>query len=336
MVSGTSQPPAAAAESASQVGGSAEPAPSHARGGLSIDLYDDHHAAVLAHGGAASSAAEESAPAEEDAYVAWDGGQYAGDDAAEYGGGAEDDGAAYDGARALVVSSIAAHTAPTRGRSRGRGRGAHGRPSRGARSRDADEGAELDDGDGDGDDDDGDYAAAGRPVGRRRRGSSRTVAAASSATAPKRGTPAASPSSQKTPKNWWTREEDEIIRTAVADGSSGSAKPNWNDIAGLLEGRSGEAEEERGVVGRIRVCFLIRRCVVYRHVMSLLCIVFPHPHPCPNPRTPGKQVRERYINHLDPYINHTQFAAEEDRLIFRFHHTLGTRWAEIAKQLTGR
>ena len=110
------------------------------------------------------------------------------------------------------------------------------------------------------------------------------------------------------------------------------------------------------------------------------------------PREAGKQVRERYINHLDAAINHGPFSSVEDRLVYRcvcvwrgggvgdsggsgqledslepggdavvfarlgasvsrlltrclrtfclpprrYHHTMGTKWAEIAKFLPGR
>ncbi len=50
----------------------------------------------------------------------------------------------------------------------------------------------------------------------------------------------------------------------------------------------------------------------------------------------GKQVRERYINCLDPNINWKAFTKQEDSIIWDFYQKNGARWSEIAKLLTGR
>lgn len=50
----------------------------------------------------------------------------------------------------------------------------------------------------------------------------------------------------------------------------------------------------------------------------------------------GKQVRERYINKLDPELNNNQFNEEEDRIIIDKYYKIGPKWSEIAKYLTGR
>lgn len=50
----------------------------------------------------------------------------------------------------------------------------------------------------------------------------------------------------------------------------------------------------------------------------------------------GKQVRERYINHLDPSINMQPFKEEEDILIIKYFKVFGNKWAKIAKYLIQR
>lgn len=46
----------------------------------------------------------------------------------------------------------------------------------------------------------------------------------------------------------------------------------------------------------------------------------------------GKQVRDRYINVLDPEINKGFFTLYEDEAIMRYYAIYGSQWAKIAKQ----
>ena len=50
----------------------------------------------------------------------------------------------------------------------------------------------------------------------------------------------------------------------------------------------------------------------------------------------GKQIRDRYINVLDPCINRDKFTIEEDSMILQLYNKIGTKWSIIAKNFPHR
>lgn len=46
----------------------------------------------------------------------------------------------------------------------------------------------------------------------------------------------------------------------------------------------------------------------------------------------GKQIRDRWVNHLNPNINHMPFTREDDLLLWDGHKKLGKRWVEISSK----
>jgi myb proto-oncogene protein len=42
-----------------------------------------------------------------------------------------------------------------------------------------------------------------------------------------------------------------------------------------------------------------------------------------------KQIRERWVNHLNPNINHQPFTKEDDLTLWEAHCALGKRWVDI-------
>lgn len=50
----------------------------------------------------------------------------------------------------------------------------------------------------------------------------------------------------------------------------------------------------------------------------------------------GKQIRERWNNHLNPEIKKDPISLQEGIKIFQAHHEFGNKWAEITTQLPGR
>ena len=47
----------------------------------------------------------------------------------------------------------------------------------------------------------------------------------------------------------------------------------------------------------------------------------------------GKQIRDRWVNHLNPNINHMPFTKEDDMKLWEGHKQLGKRWVEISTKL---
>ncbi|KAG5185311.1 Homeodomain-like protein, partial [Tribonema minus] len=54
------------------------------------------------------------------------------------------------------------------------------------------------------------------------------------------------------------------------------------------------------------------------------------------PGRTSKQCRERWIHHLDPAINKSDYTAEEDAKILALQKDLGNKWSQIALHLPGR
>lgn len=57
---------------------------------------------------------------------------------------------------------------------------------------------------------------------------------------------------------------------------------------------------------------------------------------CYFPNRQGKQCRERWHNHLNPYINKQKWSDEEDRMLLKAYIQYSSKWAIIAKLLPGR
>ena len=50
----------------------------------------------------------------------------------------------------------------------------------------------------------------------------------------------------------------------------------------------------------------------------------------------GKQIRDRYLNSLDPTVIRGKFTYEEDQFIINYYKKYGSAWAKISKLLPGR
>lgn len=50
----------------------------------------------------------------------------------------------------------------------------------------------------------------------------------------------------------------------------------------------------------------------------------------------GKQCRERFKNHLDPKLDHSEWTPEDDQKLIQLHEQLGNSWTKIAMHFEGR
>eukprot|EP00331_Platyophrya_macrostoma_P010753 CAMPEP_0176425702 /NCGR_PEP_ID=MMETSP0127-20121128/11530_1 /TAXON_ID=938130 /ORGANISM="Platyophrya macrostoma, Strain WH" /LENGTH=263 /DNA_ID=CAMNT_0017806881 /DNA_START=120 /DNA_END=911 /DNA_ORIENTATION=+ len=50
----------------------------------------------------------------------------------------------------------------------------------------------------------------------------------------------------------------------------------------------------------------------------------------------GKQIRDRYLNKLNPMIRNSKWTAEEDKKLLHLYEMHGRKWCRISKELPGR
>lgn len=73
------------------------------------------------------------------------------------------------------------------------------------------------------------------------------------------------------------------------------------------------------------------RALTEHHGVGLWATIAQH-----IPTRTGKQVRERWLNHLSPGVVKRPWSEEEDRVIIETHLRYGNAWSRIAKMLHGR
>ena len=113
---------------------------------------------------------------------------------------------------------------------------------------------------------------------------------------------------------------------------------NWNAVASHFQGRTSIqccARFKRVRPGRIKGIWTVKEDnkllkLVERYgknwglISNYMCS-----------RT-GKQIRDRYLNSLDPKLNKTRFTDEEDKIILKYYLKYGSKWTKIAYYLNGR
>lgn len=71
-------------------------------------------------------------------------------------------------------------------------------------------------------------------------------------------------------------------------------------------------------------------------IIAQSLVEFSEANNADTPERTGKQCRERYVNHLNPRLKHSEFTPTEDATIWRLFATIGSQWAKMSKVIPGR
>ncbi|CAD8085841.1 unnamed protein product [Paramecium sonneborni] len=136
-------------------------------------------------------------------------------------------------------------------------------------------------------------------------------------------------------RKYWTYQEDKLLEKAVKLHNS-----NWKTIAEYFIGRNGSqcsqrwkrikppTIEKKNFWTPAEDDFLRRLVTQHKFEWKKITSFMQN-------RT-TKQVRERYINHLDPLINKRPWTLEEDQSLWSLYQQYGPKWSKISQILQGR
>jgi myb proto-oncogene protein len=135
-------------------------------------------------------------------------------------------------------------------------------------------------------------------------------------------------------KSIWSKEEDRLLVSHVQTQN----RRTWKKIAQQLSNKTPyqcslryrsinpniskgawKSEEDSKILEGIRL---------YGKKWNMIAITLPTRN--------AKQIRDRYINYLDPHIKQGNFTVDEDILIMDLHVRYGNKWAKIHKYLPNR
>lgn len=141
----------------------------------------------------------------------------------------------------------------------------------------------------------------------------------------------------------WTKREDDLLRTAIIESkgddqdwenisdewfansrSAEQCQNRWEKVlkVGLRKGQWTEEEDEivRREVAAYTGPLELKWTTIAQRLDGRL----------------GKQVRERWQNHLDPALSKEPWGEDEDQLLISLQAVMGNRWSEIARAFAGR
>jgi hypothetical protein len=133
----------------------------------------------------------------------------------------------------------------------------------------------------------------------------------------------------------WTKEEDAIL----INNTKVNRKNHWKDISTILPGRtpyqcylrfrSIHPELKKGSWSKDEDARILSGINLYgRHWSTIAKNLFANRN--------AKQIRDRYINYLDPSVNKGKFSISEDIIIFELFNTYGPKWSLIQRHLKNR
>jgi hypothetical protein len=132
----------------------------------------------------------------------------------------------------------------------------------------------------------------------------------------------------------WTKEEDKILLKKAKEHNY----KNWKEVASFLPGRIDiqcSARYKRIKPGIVKGTWtaeednnLINLLKTFGKNWSLISKYMPS--------RSGKQIRDRYLNTLDPCIKRDKFSKEEDMKIIEAYLKNGPAWSKISKNFKGR
>lgn len=132
----------------------------------------------------------------------------------------------------------------------------------------------------------------------------------------------------------WTMEEDKVLREAVLKYGG----KHWKNVAEYLPHRTASQccqRWKRLQPHKIRQKFTREEDDTIRNLIAKYGTNWNLIAHQLEGRT-GKQVRDRYLNHLQPHLRASKFSDEEDKQILELYHKIGPKWKDIAEKLDGR
>jgi hypothetical protein len=134
--------------------------------------------------------------------------------------------------------------------------------------------------------------------------------------------------------NNWTKDEDKVLLKKAKEYNY----KNWKEVASFLPGRSDiqcSARYKRIRPGIVKGTWTVEED---ENLMNLLktfgknwSLISKY-----MPSRSGKQIRDRFLNTLDPCINRDKFTKEEDMKIIQAFLKNGPAWSKISKTFDGR